>query len=79
MTSNSPTSRNLGSSSRTSREQQLAEEVAHQNEMLEDVYQEEAEGVRTQEECFQHVKEFQGEETEDDIVMEQILQGGEMI
>ena len=47
--------------------------------MLEDVYQEEAEGVRIQEECFQHLKEFQGEETEEDIVMEQILQGGEMI
>ena len=57
----------------------LAGEIAHQNEMLEDVYQEEAEGVRIQEECFQHVKEFHGEETEDDIVMEQILQGGEMI
>ena len=71
--------RNLGRSSRTSREQQPTEDVAHQNEMLEDVYQEEAEGVRIQEEYFQHIKEFQGEETEDDIVMEQILQGGEMI
>ena len=32
-----------------------------------------------QEECFQHLKEFQGEETEEDVVMEQILQGEEMI
>ena len=53
-------------------ERAAAKEVAHQNEILEDVCQEEAEGVRTQEECFQH-------ETEEDIVMEQILQGGEMI
>ena len=52
------------------REQQPAREVSHQNEMVEDVCQEEAEGVRIQEECFQHLKEFQGEETEEVIVME---------
>ena len=53
-------------------ERAAAQGVAEQNEILEDVCQEEAEGVRIQEECFQH-------ETEEDIVMEQILQGGEMI